>query len=696
MGLFHDKCTALVYADTEPVRTLAGADLAEAKAQGGSEGVLRDGRRWKICGHAVPKKARVCSKCGTGAPGGWVKCPSCGQWIGNDSHFCPLCNHPMHPEGRIDFAGGVWDHAPGLFAQRFDVWQSEAVLKSGIHVQQGTVAILLDGGKVSSVLGPGRHDIDGTLRKINWFGNPPPRSAVMADSGDIVLKLDFDGLRTAEERPVRMVADLTVRLIPSHAGDFISNLMKDSWSFPYDALRATFEGECRYAAANLCVKSTIEDLVKDPQRREAVEDELSRALRDLLGRTGFALVRVGAVDFVSAEYEELRDKYGDLDAERRRFEFDQKLMELAASKETAQIADEHAGIERSNEDAEFRAKKERELDEYIEQLAQEKGLSEVERSAEMAIFKLVVSGKLSASEAELKLAELQQDHAQKMAEIGNKLEIDLTLSNYAREEQLRQAEQKAKLAEFERFNRLEDAENEVEVYSTKVVGVAMADAAAEVHKTRMTREQQEARKIVVDTDIYEAEKWEDVRRRKQDIEQERLEGERAIERDREDAKIREADAEVARKRDLSIEAQIAMADNPEKIKALLEVERVRAQKTMTSDQLLGMAAATSPEAAKALAAMAAAAELTDRERNLYEARVKETREDRDKVLNQDGNIVKTVAGIAQSAVHHGEKATVVGAFGAGTGVGYPSTTTTTVTTTPPNASPGGTTPSGDA
>jgi hypothetical protein len=371
-------------------------------------------------------------------------------------------------------------------------------------------------------------------------------------------------------------------------------------------------------------------------------------------------------------------------------------MELAASKETAQIADEHAGIERSNEDAEFRAKKERELDEYIEQLAQEKGLSEVERSAEMAIFKLVVSGKLSASEAELKLAELQQDHAQKMAEIGNKLEIDLTLSNYAREEQLRQAEQKAKLAEFERFNRLEDAENEVEVYSTKVVGVAMADAAAEVHKTRMTREQQEARKIVVDTDIYEAEKWEDVRRRKQDIEQERLEGERAIERDREDAKIREADAEVARKRDLSIEAQIAMADNPEKIKALLEVERVRAQKTMTSDQLLGMAAATSPEAAKALAAMAAAAELTDRERNLYEARVKETREDRDKVLNQDGNIVKTVAGIAQSAVHHGEKATVVGAFGAGTGVGYPSTTTTTVTTTPPNASPGGTTPSGDA
>ncbi len=52
------------------------------------------------------------------------------------------------------------------------------------------------------------------------------------------------------------------------------------------------------------------------------------------------------------------------------------------------------------------------------------------------------------------------------------------------------------------------------------------------------------------------------------------------------------------------------------------------------------------------------------------------REDRDKVLAQDQHIVDTVSGIAQNAVYHGEKSTVVGSWSAGTGVNYQGTTAT--------------------
>ena len=591
MGLFHNKCTALVDAITGVA--LTGAELMEAKEQR-QQGLfashtLANGREWKVCGHSVSKKARVCSKCGSRAPGGWVKCPVCHEWIGNESHFCPHCNHPIHPEERIDFAGGIWDHDAGLFAQRFVIEDAAKILKEGVHVQEGTVAVLLDSGKEAGILGPGRHDPDGTLRKINWFGNPPPRSVVMVDSGDIVLKLDFDGLRTADETVVRMVADATLRFVPSRADDFIQNVFKDTRrAISYDEVTDILKKECEYAASNLCVKSNVEDLVKDPQRRETVEDELSRTLRDLLRRMGLELVRVGAVDFISADYEELRGKYGDLEKSRRQFEFDQKLMELAAQKETTLIADEHAGIERSNEDAEFRAKKEQELWGYIEQLAQEKGLSEIDRKEEMAIFKLVSDGKISAQAAELSLAELQQGHARQMAELANKLELDMTLSNYDRDEQMRQAEQKAKLADVDRAEAEKNASSEIVVYGTKVVGAAKAD--------------QEARKLEIDTDIYEAEKWVGIQRMKQDVEIDRLRGLRDIDRDIDETKMKAREQEFVNAKGASIEALIATADDPEKMKALVEVARINIQKGMSADQLLATAAATSDAAANAIAA----------------------------------------------------------------------------------------------
>ena len=81
MGLFSDKCTAIVSIETG--RHLTGDELAEAKAVLRNEtGLFHSSRKvleahgWRICGHNVKKKARFCSKCGAPAPKGWTKCPS--------------------------------------------------------------------------------------------------------------------------------------------------------------------------------------------------------------------------------------------------------------------------------------------------------------------------------------------------------------------------------------------------------------------------------------------------------------------------------------------------------------------------------------------------------------------------------------------------------------------------------------------
>ena len=88
-----------------------------------------------VCHNKVSKKARFCSKCGHGAPKGWVTCPSCRKWVGNDSRYCPHCNYPLHPEERPNIAGGVWDREPGVFAQRIELTDVTGIAKSGLKIQ---------------------------------------------------------------------------------------------------------------------------------------------------------------------------------------------------------------------------------------------------------------------------------------------------------------------------------------------------------------------------------------------------------------------------------------------------------------------------------------------------------------------------------------------------------------------------------
>lgn len=481
MGLFHDTCQTLVSIATG--KALKDAELAEAQALmnstpasfGRRKRALKE-RGWRICDNAVSKRARVCNKCGARAPGGWVKCPVCHKWIGNESRFCPHCDTPLHPEERVSFAGGIWDREPGEFAHRFEIMDMASIMKNGIHVQEGSVAILLDSGKVVGVMGAGRHDPDSVLRKINWFGNPPPRSAVMADSGEVVIRVDFDKLRTAEEKQIRMVAEITLRLIPSRADDFIANILKNTRVVSMDDIRELIYNECNYAATNLCNKSTIEDLVKDPERRTIFEDELSRTVKDLFKRIGLELVRVGYVDFSSAEYEEERKGNEELDIKRRKYEFDQKMTELVAAKAVAELEQANAEKDRATEKKEYEAKKAQELEEYIAQLAQEKGLSEIDRKVEMEIASRFAKSKISSKEAEFELVALQEENLREMAALSNHAAIRKAQEDFDREEQLRKAEHRALLAQKDREEAQLDAEHDVTIYGIRKVGEAKVEA----------------------------------------------------------------------------------------------------------------------------------------------------------------------------------------------------------------------------
>lgn len=634
MGLFHDTCTAIV--DLTTGEALSGVRLEEAERvlREASNGLFGGGKEralaehgWAICGHKVSKRARVCSKCGHGAPGGWVKCPVCGKWVGNESKFCPHCNHPLHPGERVDLAGGVWDRAAGVFAQRFEVGDVSRILEAGLLVQEGTVAILMDAGKVAGVLKSGRHTPEGTLRTINWFGNPPPRSVVMVESGDVVVRLDFRDLRASDETPVGVMAELTLRFDSGRAADFVANFFKDAREMQFSAVAERLSAEAQSAVRTLCQCSTIEDLVKDPERRERFEDSVGGALKDLLARTGLELIRVGAVEFTGPGYEQLRASYGDLEEKRRRLEFDKKALDLMADDDMMAILDARRRDDRAADVTIDTANREKRVADYLAQVAQEKGLSEISLATEMEIARKAARGELAKKDAELAIADELVRHNAEMTALLHAQGLELQRKNFAREELLRDAENRAQLAAKARSERIAEAQTDTVIAGERVAQTKLAE---------------EGKRVEIDTEIYKARQG-----------QELLKEMKAI-------KTADMKARLDAIRGATAAEMAFVADDPELRAQLLQQELAKAnlaaeqaKLALTPEQVLAHAAATSPAAAEALAKMSLAGTNAS-ERVLEE--VKRMMADRQ---THDERQWQRVSELAESAIKQPHTTTVV-------------------------------------
>ena len=319
MGIFFDTCNALI--DPTTGRALTGDALEKAQSD----------PKWPRCGNRVSKRARFCNACGKPAPGGWWKCPSCGKWVGNDSRFCPHCNQPLYPDDRAAIAGGVWRKEPEHFAQRFELGDIKRLLQNDLMIQEGTLAVVMDGGKVHGIIEAGRHNPDSLARKINWFGNPPPRSVVLVDVGEIVVPLHIEGLRTSEHFPIEFYGEVMLRFKGNAeaARAFITNILGENRSCTFKELSANFERALRIAVDEMCVASTLDDLVRDPERRIRLHERMTERLRGDLDACGLEVVRVSSAEFTGEEYEEYARKLGDVDQKRRDYEYQDAIRHLA-------------------------------------------------------------------------------------------------------------------------------------------------------------------------------------------------------------------------------------------------------------------------------------------------------------------------------------------------------------------------------
>ena len=431
-----------------------------------------NGNQVRICGRMVKIKAKFCSKCGGTAPGSWWRCGGCGKLIGSESKSCPHCGRDQNPMMRLDISDGSWRKDEDIFAERFELRDIAPLMQNGLNVQESQNAILLEGGSVVDVLDPGAYQTQEIEKHENG-----DRSLVMVDRAEFVLPVCVEKIRTTDDIESDLHVVIVLRFDPENAKEFICNLMGSSLYLKNDALTASLGydeiahcilADVDAAARDFCNTVSTADLFKDADIRIKLEDHIALRLMRNLAAIGMKFVRLKEVEFESEVFERLRSMSGQIEAKRKEIEFMQRADALANDATRREAMNEH------------------EMEDFMNQLAHEKGIKDDLRIQEIERMKKnwERQQEKDALSHEHDLDDLQQarqlDRDRTDAEFKQEM-IDL---EHAKELERKIAEQNSSLAYTQIENQIQSVKIEIE----KKKVAAEQEAAAEWLKIKQQKQ----------------------------------------------------------------------------------------------------------------------------------------------------------------------------------------------------------------
>ncbi|MBQ5531220.1 MAG: hypothetical protein IIT98_04370 [Kiritimatiellae bacterium] len=397
--------------------------------------------------------------------------------MANDAHYCSHCATPLYPEDRVNIAGGVWQKQPIYFAQRFEAGDIKHESIKNLQVQEGTMAILMDAGEVNAVLDAGAHDIDSLARRINWFGDPPPRSVVLVDVGEVVVPLHIEGLRTSEYFTIEFYGEIILRFKgdKNAARAFVTNILKGERECTFEKIAKRLEPAIRGPVDEICTASTLDDLVRDPERRIRLHERVNALIKDDLNACGVEVVRVSSAEFTGNEYEDYAGKLGQVDLERREAEYKAAMRSLV------------------NADSKNAVKSEHELKEHAAAIADEFRVSEATR--EHDYDELLVSWKRQrelddqSHRHELEDRDQGHQHGTEDRQVDHDISVGMKMDEYGRKKKVEDARADTAAQDLHTQQDVKDAKEWLDVKAQKQ-GLHQRDKSADAaRRANMTIEQ---------------------------------------------------------------------------------------------------------------------------------------------------------------------------------------------------------------
>jgi hypothetical protein len=343
----------------------------------------------------VANKAAYCNSCGCPSATAWSDCPKCGSAVGADSKFCWRCGSPQDDVRRRAFYGDRWQRIPGEFAARVDLTAPDKAMHHALRVDEGTLALLFENGRMVGTLEPGLHPLDNVLQRLLGLDKGHQAHAVLIDTLGGEVDFAIEDLHAAEGIPF----DARVRLFLQVADPkaFVLRVVGDASTFETRQIAERFQGAVREALQTGLGALPLDTFVLDARPRELAETSLLERLAPVLAEHGLRCTTVRLADFGGPAVAELRRKLADLALLNREYELNRQLADATRRDKVGACRDEA------------------QLQDQFDRVAHEFGLEGARREQERKRF-------LQAADHTFSLEGLQQDYARRRAEIGNRLD----------------------------------------------------------------------------------------------------------------------------------------------------------------------------------------------------------------------------------------------------------------------------------
>jgi len=352
-------------------------------------------QRCPNCGRSISKAATHCSGCGCPSASAWARCHSCGVSVGAESKFCWKCGSEQKADQRERFFGDRWRRSPGDFAARVELKVPGQVLHAGLLIDEGTLALVFQNGKLQGQLGPGHHAVDGFFKRMLGMDKNAPAHAVLLDTESAEVDFMLEDLRMGGLVPV----DLRLRLLfkVTDPETFVPAVVGARDTFDVADLAAAFSAEVKSAVEQALQATALDQVVFSVSEKELLEAGLQDKLAPALATRGLALDGVRLAQFGGPAYDELRTKFADLERLSREAEANRRLRDAMRSEKVAAYRDEE------------------EAKAAFDQVTHDLGLQAVEREQQREQF-------VAAAEHTTRLEGLRLDYEARRSEILNRLD----------------------------------------------------------------------------------------------------------------------------------------------------------------------------------------------------------------------------------------------------------------------------------
>lgn len=579
------------------------------------------------CNERVRKGLKFCPHCGVGTDAK-IPCPSCGTAVKRGVKFCFSCGAEV--AGGSSLAANRWARQPGDFAVRIDAssvpantWWRDRQLT----VEHGTRAMIFQAGQYRGEVAEGRYDMGGFTQRLNHFLVDQGMVAILLDAGDLSLDLENGGLRTVDGFDVQTRARLVLRAVEPDA--FFVNMMKGRARIRVsdpegkDDLENELAGEVQMALSAMVARHRAEELFDSLPLRNELETQLRDAISVTLSRLGLALVQLRFIGFEGEEYAK----------------FAKRRSNLLVSE-----AQGHVELEETRQQTRFRQTGER------EKLTADQG------DADLQADRLKLAARLRTVLSQDRLDSFQSESD--FEQFVRKTEHELGLKNTVLDNEMQSLQEKFR-ADRDREGLLRRIE--IEGITDDVRKEREWKQLITSERVRDETQSRELRRKLEATDNQ-------AERRKIELEQERLEHAEAMRRQDAESdfsqkraqagvealrqmKQMEADEDrlaqeleekkLASRSQASVMALMSVIDGPV-AEQLAALEKMRLQQSLSPEQLLAIAAQTSPEAAKALSQrFAAEGTISAQRAEIFERQLSDQRTTADKAADRLERMMQT-------------------------------------------------------